>query len=76
MDTPDKAIRTTPERSDGERVNLLGLTHAGLEDYFLNNNRNILGMPGFSNVFFKFLSSKRVQKIYAVMIRFYLKFIM
>ncbi len=34
MDTPDKAIRTTPERSDGERVNLLGLTHAGLEDYF------------------------------------------
>jgi 23S rRNA (adenine2503-C2)-methyltransferase len=34
MDTPDKAIRTTPERSDGERVNLLGLTPAGLEDYF------------------------------------------
>ncbi len=33
MDTPDQAIQTTPERSESEPVNLLGLTHAGLEDY-------------------------------------------
>jgi 23S rRNA (adenine2503-C2)-methyltransferase len=34
MDTADKAIRATPPRCDDERVNLLGLTRAGLEEYF------------------------------------------
>ena len=34
MDAPDEAIRTTPTCPDGGRVNLLGLTRAGLEGYF------------------------------------------
>ena len=34
MDTRDEAIQTTAVPSGSEPVNLLGLTHAGLEDYF------------------------------------------
>ena len=34
MDTPDDPIRPTPSRCDDDRVNLLGLTRTGLEDYF------------------------------------------
>ena len=34
MNTPDDAIQTTPSRCEDDRVNLLGLTRSGLEDYF------------------------------------------
>ena len=34
MNTPDDAIQTTPSRCEDDRVNLLGLTRTGLEDYF------------------------------------------
>jgi 23S rRNA (adenine2503-C2)-methyltransferase len=34
MNTPDDAIQTTPSRCEDGRINLLGLTRTGLEDYF------------------------------------------
>ncbi len=34
MDTPDETIQTTPTHFESDRVNLLGLTRAGLEGYF------------------------------------------
>ena len=34
MNTPDDAIQTTSSRCEDDRVNLLGLTRTGLEDYF------------------------------------------
>jgi len=34
MDTRDDALPPTPSSSDADRVNLLGLTREGLEDYF------------------------------------------
>ena len=62
MDTPDEAIRTTPERSESEPVNLLGLTAAGLEDYF-----RVIGEQPFRAVqLLKWIHQQRVTDFSAM----------